>query len=141
MANPKPIRVPVSAFRSYNKRMRAKILRPLFDAFAKGLRQAQSISQAYSALSVVSLTRSQWDEAIAAGVSQHAEAVEQFHRRKFVRSFRTALGVDVADIIDDDISSWLSQYRRENIALIKTCLLYTSPSPRDRQKSRMPSSA
>ena len=26
-------------------------------------------------------------------------------------------------------------------ALYKTCLLYTSPSPRDRQKSRMPSSA
>ena len=26
-------------------------------------------------------------------------------------------------------------------ALTKTCLLYTSPSPRDRQKSRMPSSA
>src|SRR5678809_1726586 len=25
--------------------------------------------------------------------------------------------------------------------LAKTCLLYTSPSPRDRQKSRMPSSA
>ena len=25
--------------------------------------------------------------------------------------------------------------------LIKGCLLYTSPSPRDRQKSRMPSSA
>ena len=26
-------------------------------------------------------------------------------------------------------------------ALYETCLLYTSPSPRDRQKSRMPSSA
>ena len=25
--------------------------------------------------------------------------------------------------------------------LLKNCLLYTSPSPRDRQKSRMPSSA
>ena len=25
--------------------------------------------------------------------------------------------------------------------LIKSCLLYTSPSPRDRQRSRMPSSA
>ena len=25
--------------------------------------------------------------------------------------------------------------------LVDTCLLYTSPSPRDRQKSRMPSSA
>ena len=28
-----------------------------------------------------------------------------------------------------------------NIIYPKTCLLYTSPSPRDRQKSRMPSSA
>ena len=27
------------------------------------------------------------------------------------------------------------------ITITKTCLLYTSPSPRDRQKSRMPSSA
>ena len=27
------------------------------------------------------------------------------------------------------------------IPLVKACLLYTSPSPRDRQKSRMPSSA
>ena len=26
-------------------------------------------------------------------------------------------------------------------SLVKVCLLYTSPSPRDRQKSRMPSSA
>ena len=26
-------------------------------------------------------------------------------------------------------------------AMASTCLLYTSPSPRDRQKSRMPSSA
>ena len=27
------------------------------------------------------------------------------------------------------------------LPIVKTCLLYTSPSPRDRQKSRMPSSA
>ena len=27
------------------------------------------------------------------------------------------------------------------LALLAACLLYTSPSPRDRQKSRMPSSA
>ena len=30
---------------------------------------------------------------------------------------------------------------KNNKAVINTCLLYTSPSPRDRQKSRMPSSA
>ena len=29
----------------------------------------------------------------------------------------------------------------ERTAICGTCLLYTSPSPRDRQKSRMPSSA
>ena len=28
-----------------------------------------------------------------------------------------------------------------DLNLLNTCLLYTSPSPRDRQKSRMPSSA
>ena len=30
---------------------------------------------------------------------------------------------------------------KEIIKVSKSCLLYTSPSPRDRQKSRMPSSA
>ena len=36
-----------------------------------------------------------------------------------------------------------SQFKDENFCIrtIGTCLLYTSPSPRDRQKSRMPSSA
>ena len=29
----------------------------------------------------------------------------------------------------------------EGVCLVISCLLYTSPSPRDRQKSRMPSSA
>ena len=32
-------------------------------------------------------------------------------------------------------------YRLEQLTAIKTCLLYTSPSPRDRTRSRMPSSA
>ena len=36
-----------------------------------------------------------------------------------------------------DVSKVLLDYCEES----KICLLYTSPSPRDRQKSRMPSSA
>ena len=32
-------------------------------------------------------------------------------------------------------------FDRENPVTLYACLLYTSPSPRDRQKSRMPSSA
>ena len=35
----------------------------------------------------------------------------------------------------------LAQTQRALDALLLDCLLYTSPSPRDRQKSRMPSSA
>ena len=37
---------------------------------------------------------------------------------------------------------WPEAWKREYVTVIpKNCLLYTSPSPRDRQKSRMPSSA
>ena len=32
-------------------------------------------------------------------------------------------------------------YMKSINQIVKACLLYTSPSPRDRQKSRMPSSA
>ena len=35
----------------------------------------------------------------------------------------------------------LSNFFLKDCDLYATCLLYTSPSPRDRQKSRMPSSA
>ena len=35
----------------------------------------------------------------------------------------------------------IDEKNRIATALSKFCLLYTSPSPRDRQKSRMPSSA
>ena len=35
----------------------------------------------------------------------------------------------------------LANFDEEMLKQITTCLLYTSPSPRDRQKSRMPSSA
>ena len=50
-----------------------------------------------------------------------------------------------AGIIEGDISTGLGDDFVTNtgtlIGDISTCLLYTSPSPRDRQKSRMPSSA
>ena len=37
--------------------------------------------------------------------------------------------------VNAHLPQWLNIYE------LDTCLLYTSPSPRDRQKSRMPSSA
>ena len=40
----------------------------------------------------------------------------------------------------DDVSSDCQELQ-DVAGVLWTCLLYTSPSPRDRQKSRMPSSA
>ena len=43
--------------------------------------------------------------------------------------------------IDRAINEAQAVYDRPSVIIAHTCLLYTSPSPRDRQKSRMPSSA
>ena len=72
-------------------------------------------------------------------------------------------GVEVKDASNDDIEKALERLNRlnastegdqvavlkekmqqnmqNNFGVFRSCLLYTSPSPRDRQKSRMPSSA
>ena len=59
-------------------------------------------------------------------------------------------GLEVVDNIVEDVSLIKSQYKIPNnlrschsaqIANYTICLLYTSPSPRDRSLSRMPSSA
>ena len=44
-------------------------------------------------------------------------------------------------IQDDEWNNLVWEEYLKQIASINICLLYTSPSPRDRQKSRMPSSA
>ena len=46
--------------------------------------------------------------------------------------------------VDKDTSGLAAKYNIRSIPatiVLNNCLLYTSPSPRDRQKSRMPSSA
>ena len=47
----------------------------------------------------------------------------------------------VGDILTVDFNEVFAATKAQSAASSKACLLYTSPSPRDRQKSRMPSSA
>ena len=49
--------------------------------------------------------------------------------------------VDLAIAKGDDLTSLADISKRQDISLPYLCLLYTSPSPRDRTRSRMPSSA
>eukprot|EP00828_Plagiopyla_frontata_P046606 TRINITY_DN8335_c0_g1_i5.p2 TRINITY_DN8335_c0_g1~~TRINITY_DN8335_c0_g1_i5.p2 ORF type:complete len:162 (-),score=18.72 TRINITY_DN8335_c0_g1_i5:64-549(-) len=58
-----------------------------------------------------------------------------------VASYALILGINYAKkkITDQEDYKYVSEISRKS--LLYTCLLYTSPSPRDRQKSRMPSSA
>ena len=51
--------------------------------------------------------------------------------------------VDDASIFTDgqEVICTIDRNRRNELTLMHTCLLYTSPSPRDKRQSRMPSSA
>ena len=53
---------------------------------------------------------------------------------------------DVPTVVNCDYDAYFKEMEEmkekyKGQITLKTCLLYTSPSPRDRQKSRMPSSA
>ena len=55
--------------------------------------------------------------------------------------------IEVFDLLDrphasgEAVKKYLNAKGDVEVSVNKICLLYTSPSPRDRQKSRMPSSA
>ena len=59
----------------------------------------------------------------------------------FNRPFRHSQLTGLIDDTDDSILSNVTTVTLAKFVTPDTCLLYTSPSPRDRQKSRMPSSA
>ena len=74
--------------------------------------------------------RDQVDEALALGY----ECLDSFRRVGSLRweaLIKTQLG----------LLHQAKQDRQQAVALLNDCLLYTSPSPRNRTRSRMPSSA
>ena len=67
-------------------------------------------------------------------VDENAQAAEELELLR-----ESLLAIHEAGV--DNVSSEDLQQAIEQMSQSMTCLLYTSPSPRDRQKSRMPSSA
>ena len=53
-----------------------------------------------------------------------------------------ALGAIMNEVFSPSVASWVPTYLQTYVVTMQGyCLLYTSPSPRDRTRSRMPSSA
>ena len=52
-----------------------------------------------------------------------------------------AVGIVMGGAVGAIVKSFLDNIITPLIAMVAGCLLYTSPSPRDRTRSRMPSSA
>ena len=48
---------------------------------------------------------------------------------------------EAVELRDGDKARYLGKGVRQAVVNVNTCLLYTSPSPRDKRQSRMPSSA
>ena len=65
-----------------------------------------------------------------------------FWRKQLLISLTLILGLISPQVFAEGIKLRQIQFEpTESNWILNACLLYTSPSPRDRQKSRMPSSA
>ena len=75
--------------------------------------------------------------------SGRAEAVRVLYDvpKESMKTYYAVLQSLLAEEIPDLIINIGKKYLMHKGTLVTSCLLYTSPSPRDRQKSRMPSSA
>ena len=62
-------------------------------------------------------------------------------KRDLALAYSPGVAAPVRAISDNPEAAFDYTSKGNLVAVISNCLLYTSPSPRDRQKSRMPSSA
>ena len=62
-------------------------------------------------------------------------------KKRIRKNFGTfAKVMDLPNLIETQTKSY-AEFLQADVAPDKSCLLYTSPSPRDKRQSRMPSSA
>ena len=95
----------------------------------------QTVYESEDSLKILSDKNALIEKAKAARAKGKLLEIETYEDHRFAMSFGV---LGTYDLFGDG-QAWLSI--KDSECCGKTCLLYTSPSPRDRQKSRMPSSA
>ena len=60
---------------------------------------------------------------------------------KQIANFCNLHEIEVQGIADGEVAKGIKAYNPITSGQLTSCLLYTSPSPRDKRQSRMPSSA
>ena len=112
---------------------------------AGGARRAQSrLGQAQSEFRGLATQGPSLREGLSEAKQIQTQAAENQLGQSDVRRYKDLTqgyqGPQALGEVDTNLSAILGATSQEG-QLATTCLLYTSPSPRDRQKSRMPSSA
>ena len=148
-----------SDFEELNKRQRdagAKEFANPRNAAAGSLRQKDSAATAQRPLSFLGYQLVDLDNSL--NFSSYKSTIDQLSNWGFLTAGELSVERGVKKMVAR--SSWFEEHRhslvydidgvvikidnlaqREDLGFTSRCLLYTSPSPRDRQKSRMPSSA
>ena len=76
---------------------------------------------------------------VALGISMFSSAA--IAKTELTMYYPIAVGGKLTQAVDSIVADFMAENPDIEVNAIYSCLLYTSPSPRDRQKSRMPSSA
>ena len=101
----------------------------------------RTINPCKTALKAAGLSKSDIDEIILVGGSTRIPAVQDAVEKFFGKKPSKGVNPDEVVAVGAAIQGGVFTGDVKDVLLLDVCLLYTSPSPRDRQKSRMPSSA
>ena len=94
-----------------------------------------STNKAYSNAELIRVRQDDYGQTITALITDKTNSPIDLSKAEVSFNVKDWSGDVISDKATGDVSG------NATYAINKSCLLYTSPSPRDRQKSRMPSSA
>ena len=118
-AEPPPIVPRSSDARAYERALRRIVLARVMLQLRSGLSRAAAASQAIAAID--GLDWALPEGLVAEEVAAHAAKLDGYHKKRLVRSFRSALGIDVRPLLNDyPVRHFMNAWRRENISLIRT---------------------